>query len=70
MKAKAPKRFTVGYAAQRLSISIPLVYKLLNEGHLRAFKVGRATRITDAAIDECIKTLEREQPYQPAQSAA
>lgn len=70
MKRETAKPGSVPYAGERLGISIPTVYRLMREGRLRAFKIGRATRISDQAISDCIATLEREQPYRTALSAA
>jgi excisionase family DNA binding protein len=63
MNIALPKPGTVDHAAHRLRLSVPTTYRLLKEGKLRAFKVGRATRITDQAIDDCIALLERESPW-------
>jgi excisionase family DNA binding protein len=64
-----PKPGSTAHAARRIGVSIPTVYRLIHEGHLRAFKIGRATRISDEAIADCIKVLERDQPF-PSGGAA
>jgi excisionase family DNA binding protein len=66
----ANKPGTVPHAARRLGISIPTVYKLIGQGYLRAYKVGRATRISEEAIADCVRTLERECPVRLHQRTA
>ena len=56
------------HAAKRIAVSIPTTYRLIAEGKLRTYKIGRARRVTDAAIDECIATLERETAGQPREA--
>lgn len=51
---------SVGRAAARLGLSRPSIYRLIAEGKLRSYCVGRGRRITDEAVDECIELLERE----------
>jgi excisionase family DNA binding protein len=68
-KSKLPKPGTIDYAAKRLGLSIPSTYKLVRKGKLRAFKFGRATRVTDQAIDDCIVQLERESPWHAGNAA-
>lgn len=55
-----PKPFSVAYGCARMGISVPTFYDLVNSGKLRTHKIGRARRVTDAAIDECIALLESE----------
>jgi excisionase family DNA binding protein len=58
---KSPRRGTLAYAGERLGqISLPTVYKLIREGKLRTFKIGRAHRVSDQAIADCIALLESE----------
>ena len=47
-------------AGERIGVSLPTCYKLMREGKLRTYRVGRARRVTDAAIEECIAALEAE----------
>ena len=56
------------HAAKRIAVSIPTTYRLIAEGKLRTYKIGRARRVTDAAIDVCIATLERETAGQPREA--
>ncbi len=48
------------HAADRIGVSLPTVYKLIAEGKLRTYHIGRAHRASDDAIRDCIKMLERE----------
>lgn len=57
-KASAPKPGTIQHAAARIGVSIPTVYKLIHQGRLRTFKIGRARRVTEEAIGECVAALE------------
>lgn len=41
----------------RIGISIPSGYKLIDQGVLKTFKVGRARFTTQKYIDECIHKL-------------
>ena len=43
---------TVDNAAHQLSVSRPTIYKLIHKGHLHAYKVGRATRITHESLEQ------------------
>lgn len=42
----------VGFAM--LGVGVTKGYELINDGHLETFKIGRATRITTASINEFI----------------
>lgn len=64
-----PKPGTVPFAAQCLGISIPSTYKLIHQGKLRTYTVGRARRVTDQAIHACIALLENEQAVQSRDAA-
>jgi len=48
------------YAAAKLGVSLPIVYKLIKEGRLRSYRIGRAHRCSDDAIADCIRSLEAE----------
>jgi excisionase family DNA binding protein len=51
------------YAAQRIGVSLPSLYQLIRAGKIRTYRVGetgRAHRIADTAIADCIALLERE----------
>lgn len=59
-KKDSPPYGTIRYAAERLGVAKNTVYKLIASGHLATYKIGRAHRTTDAAIDECIARLMQE----------
>jgi excisionase family DNA binding protein len=54
----APKPGTLKHAAARIGVSLPTVYELIRARKLRTYKIGRAHRVTDEAIGECIGLLE------------
>jgi excisionase family DNA binding protein len=49
---------SMAYAAAKLRVSVPTAYRLAHEGHLRTYLVGRARRVSDQAIEDCIRSLE------------
>ena len=51
---------SMSWAAAKLGVSLPITYRLVREGRLRTYQIGRARRCTDEAVSECIKTLEAE----------
>lgn len=51
---------TMAYAASKLGVSLPTVYRLVRDGRLRTYRIGRAQRCTDEAIRDCIARLEAE----------
>jgi len=55
-----PRRGSIPYAAAKIGCSIPTVYKLIREGKLRTYLIGRNRHTSDKAIDQCIELLERE----------
>jgi len=42
---------TVAQTSHQLAVSAPTIYKLIHSGVLHAYKVGRATRITQASVE-------------------
>jgi excisionase family DNA binding protein len=48
------------YAAAKLGVSLPIVYRLVKDGRLRTYRIGRAHRCSDQAIQDCIHTLEQQ----------
>lgn len=44
--------YTVADVAELLKISNPTVYRLINTGMVRAYKVGRGTRITRSSVEQ------------------
>jgi excisionase family DNA binding protein len=57
-RSSSPKPQSVDYACSKIGISRPTLYDLINSGKLRTYRVGRARRVSDDAISDCIKTLE------------
>lgn len=55
-----PKPGTLSHAAARLHCTLPTVYELIRAGKLRTYHLGRAHRVSDAAITDCIALLEQE----------
>jgi excisionase family DNA binding protein len=45
---------SVKKTAERLDTSIPTIYKLINEGHLESFKLGKYRKILDRSTDALI----------------
>jgi excisionase family DNA binding protein len=48
------------YAAAKIGCSLPTLYQLIASGKLRSYHIGRAHRVGEQAIVECIALLERE----------
>ena len=48
------------YAAAKLGVSLPMVYRLIEAGKLRSYHIGRAHRVSPESIADCIALLERE----------
>ena len=48
------------YAAAKLGVSLPMVYRLIEAGKLRSYHIGRAHRVSPESIADCIASLERE----------
>jgi|SRR5579863_5609351 len=61
-----PKPGSLKYAAAKIGCSLPTLYDLIEAGKLRSYHIGRAHRVSDQAITDCITLLERE----PSGSAA
>jgi excisionase family DNA binding protein len=45
---------SVKKTADRLDTSIPTIYKLIHEGHLESFKLGKYRKILDRSTDALI----------------
>jgi excisionase family DNA binding protein len=50
------------YAAAKIGCSLPTLYQLIAAGKLRSYHIGRAHRVSEQAILDCISLLERENP--------
>jgi len=48
------------YAAAKIGCSLPKVYELIAAGKLRSYHIGRAHRVSEQAIADCIALLEQE----------
>lgn len=55
----AEEYLTVDEVAKRLKVTRQAIYNWINDGRLRAVKVGRSTRIPVSAIDAFLR------PYAP-----
>src|SRR5690242_11566553 len=61
-EAKILKPGSLAYAASKIGCSIPTLYKLIGAGKLRSYHIGKAHRVSEQAILDCICLLERERP--------
>ena len=48
------------YAAAKIGVSLPTVYRLIEAGKLRSYHIGRAHRVSPESIADCLALLERE----------
>jgi len=48
------------YAALKISCSLPTLYDLIQGGKLRSYHIGRAHRVSEQAVADCIALLEQE----------
>ncbi len=55
---KEPKRGSVQYAAFKFGVSVPVIYNMIADGTLKAYKIGRLTRVSDQAIADAQARLE------------
>lgn len=63
MKTKeksAAKPGSLKYAAAKIGVSLPTLYLLIASGKLRTYHIGRAHRVSDEAIANCIEQLEED----------
>ena len=67
-QTNSPKPHSVEYGCAKLGLSRATFYNLVNSGRLRTYKVGKARRVSDAAIAECIALLEADTAQSAAQS--
>ena len=49
--------FTVAQVAELFCVTLPTVYKRIHAGELKAYKVGRGTRITRESVEDLRNTL-------------
>ena len=50
--------WTVQEVAERLRVSLPMVWKLIYSGELGSVKVGRVRRVSEAQLSEYVQRLE------------
>lgn len=58
--ASGPRPGSLSYAATKIGCSLPSLYKLIDTGKLRTYHIGRAHRVSQDAIADCIALLESE----------
>jgi excisionase family DNA binding protein len=58
--AKTGKPGSLAQAAAKIGVSLPTLYDLIAVGKLRSYHIGRAHRVSEQAILDCISLLERE----------
>jgi excisionase family DNA binding protein len=58
--ASATKPGSLKHAAAKIGCSLPTLYDLIDAGKLRSYHIGRAHRVSEQAIADCIAQLERE----------
>ena len=56
------------YAAARIGVSLPILYALIKAGKLRSYHIGRAHRVSEQSITDCIALLESENQDRPVSS--
>lgn len=54
----APTVLTAGEVALRLRVSVMTVYRLIEDGSLRALRIGRSFRIPTEALDDYLRRAE------------
>jgi excisionase family DNA binding protein len=59
-KETTPKPGSLKHAAARIGCSLPTLYDLIEARKLRSYHIGRAHRVSEQAIADCIVLLERE----------
>jgi len=56
----APRAGSLRAAAVSIGVSLPTLYDLINAGKLRTYHIGRAHRVSEDAVRQCIALLEQE----------
>ena len=59
---------TMDETAASLSCSVPTAYRLVSEGHLKTFLIGRKRYASPRALNECVERMEKLGVVLPAQS--
>src|ERR1700722_8751773 len=60
--------FTMEQVADELSCSVSTVYRLVADGHLTTFLIGRKRYSSPRALDECVEKLEQLEAPLPSES--
>lgn len=68
--AVSPVALTMDQAAAALNVSVPTVYRLINDGLLQTFTIGRKRYASLHAVRECVQKLEERGAVLPADSNA
>ena len=63
MSKKTLRPGSLAYAAARIGCSLPTIYQLIAAGKLRSYHIGRAHRVAEEAILDCISLLEHESAH-------
>ncbi len=61
----SPLLLTAEDVARELNIGRTRVFELLRSGHLRSVKVGKSRRVSRAALEEFVVSLESSDPLGP-----
>jgi excisionase family DNA binding protein len=67
--AKTYRPNSLTYAARKIGCSLPTLYDLIAAGKLRSYHIGRAHRVSEQAIFDCIALLERESAMRSLEAA-
>ena len=59
-RSQAPRPGSLKSAAEQLGVSLPTLYKLIELKKLRTYHIGRAHRVSEEAVRDCIARLEEE----------
>jgi excisionase family DNA binding protein len=63
-----PAALTMDDVAAALRCSVPTVYRLVSDGHLKTFLIGRKRYASPRALEACVEGLEKLGSVLPAQS--
>jgi excisionase family DNA binding protein len=65
---EGPAALTIDQVAAALSCSVPTVYRLVSDGHLTTFLIGRKRYASPRALHACVERLEQLGAVLPSQS--
>jgi excisionase family DNA binding protein len=63
---KRPRLGSLKYAAIKIGCSLPKLYDLIEAGKLRSYHIGRAHRVSEQVVADCIALLELESAQERA----